>query len=313
MAERFLISRLSSLGDVACTLPVAAALRRRFPESRIEWIVDSRFQGVVECCTAVDVAIPARPGLAPSTWPKVEGTYDIAFDMQGLWKSAIGVARAKAERKLGYHWLREASALFSSRVLPDPTSFHIVDQYLDVARAAGCEAHGAEFHLEPKPEDTDSVREKLAAAGIAGRFVVINAGAGWATKRWPPASYGEVIDGLALDGVPCVLVGGPAPADRQAADSVAETCRERPVDLLGQTSVRELIALLSLASAHLGGDTGSTHLAAALGRPAVGLYSITRPRRSCPYGQIERCLYDPAGLGGIRPAEVLAKVREALA
>jgi ADP-heptose:LPS heptosyltransferase len=71
-----------------------------------------------------------------------------------------------------------------------------------------------------------------------------------------------------------------------------------------------LVALVALAKAHVGGDTGSSHLAAALGIPAIGLYAITRPKRSCPYGQIERCLYEPSGLAGISTASVLAKLRE---
>jgi len=63
-----------------------------------------------------------------------------------------------------------------------------------------------------------------------------------------------------------------------------------------------------LAVAHVGGDTGSTHIAAALGIPAVGLYSITRPVRSCPYGQIERCLYEPRGLKYILPDQVFPQL-----
>ncbi|MER3497087.1 MAG: hypothetical protein C4320_10260, partial [Armatimonadota bacterium] len=85
-----------------------------------------------------------------------------------------------------------------------------------------------------------------------------------------------------------------------------------PVNLLGETSVRELVALMSLAAAHIGGDTGSTHLAAALGIPAIGLYSITRPQRSCPYGGIGRCHYDVAGLDRISPDAVLPTVLNAL-
>ena len=65
--------------------------------------------------------------------------------------------------------------------------------------------------------------------------------------------------------------------------------------------------------AHVGGDTGSTHLAAAMGVPAIGLYSLTSPKRSCPYGKFSRCLYEPRGLDQIRVEDVLCKVKEALA
>jgi heptosyltransferase-1 len=308
VAKRFLISRLSALGDTVCCLPVAAALKRQFPDSYIAWCVDPRFAGIVECCSAVDEVVRLKPSyktLFSRDYPQLVASYDAALDLQGLLKSAICIARAKAPLKLGYHWQREGSWLFSSRVLPDPSSFHIVDQYVDVARALGAECDRAEFCLKPREEDVLSVRQKLKAKGLSGRFVAINAGAGWATKRWPPESFASVIDALAGRGMPSVLIGGKADADRAAAAEVVRLCESKPVDLLGETNVRELVALIRLATAHVGGDTGSTHIAAALEVPAIGLYSITRPQRSCPYGQIERCHYHPEALSQIRPESVM--------
>ncbi|MGV3613702.1 MAG: glycosyltransferase family 9 protein [Fimbriimonas sp.] len=306
----FLISRLSALGDTVCSLPAAAALKAAFPDARITWAVDPRFAGIVECCTAVDEVVRVKPSF--KTIPKYETRFDAALDLQGLLKSGLCIARAKAARKVGYHWQREGSWLFSERVLPDPSSFHIVDQYVDVARAVGGKADRADFAMKPKPDDILEVRRKLKEKGVVGRIVVVNAGAGWVTKRWPPEHFAHVIDGIHREGVRAVLVGGKAPADREAADEVIKRCVEPPADLLGGTSVRELVALIRLASAHIGGDTGSTHLAAALDIPAIGLYSITRPQRSCPYGQIERCFYEEGGLANIRPEPVLERVRDIL-
>ena len=306
----FLISRLSALGDTVCSLPAAAALKKAFPEARITWAVDPRFAGIVECCTAVDEVVRVKPSL--KTIPTYAERFDAALDLQGLLKSALCISRAKADRKVGYHWQREGSWLFSSKVTPDPSSFHIVDQYVDVARAVGGEAHRADFALKPKEEDILSVRRKLKERGVVGRIVVVNAGAGWATKRWPAEHFAKVIDEIHREGVRAVLVGGKADADREAADAVISRCAEPPADLSGATSVRELVALVRLASCHLGGDTGSTHLAAALDVPAVGLYSITRPRRSCPYGQFDRWFYEPEGLANIRPEPVADRIRDIL-
>lgn len=313
MSERFLISRLSSLGDVVCSLPAASALKAGFPNCHITWVVDPRFADLVECCGAVDQTVLAKPGFRPSSWPRFDVEFTAALDLQGLLKSAVPVWRAKTKWKVGYHWQREGAGLFSDPVLPDPTSAHVVDQYVDVARAIGGIADRADFRLAPKPESLERARSLLAEAGISGRFVALNAGAGWVTKRWPPEYFAGVVDALHELRVACVLIGGKAPSDRAAADAVIANCRTKPADLLGRTTVGELVALLSLAAAHLGGDTGSTHIAAALGRPAVGLYSITRPQRCCPYGQFGRSHYDPESLSRIRPEPVIASLREALA
>ena len=111
--------------------------------------------------------------------------------------------------------------------------------------------------------------------------------------------------------MPTVLLGGKG--DAAIAGEVEGLCDSRPASLVGETGVRELVALVRLASVHGGGDTGSTHLAAALDVPAVGLYGLTRSQRSCPYGQIERCHDDPRGLSHIEVEPVWRSVLDALA
>ena len=77
-----------------------------------------------------------------------------------------------------------------------------------------------------------------------------------------------------------------APSDRELAQRVCTG--NHAVNLAGQTTLKELAALLERATVHICGDTGSAHIASALGTPVVGLYGPTNPRRSCPYGQLER-------------------------
>lgn len=309
MPERFLISRLSSLGDVVCSLPAAGALKQAFPESEIVWAVDPRFAGIVRSCQHVDEVLEVKPKLKPDSWPKIEGEFDAALDLQGLLKSGLVLKGSKAKVKVGYHWQREGAWLFSSRVVPDPSSLHVVDQYVDVARAVGGEADRADFGLEPLPESLASVQTKLNSDRP---FVVMNGGAGWVTKRWPPAHFAALIDLLADQGMDTVLIGGKSDDDLGVQAEIERNCKSSPKLLAGQTSIPELVALLSLAKAHVGGDTGSSHIAAALGIPAIGLYSITKPVRSCPYGQIERCQYDARGLAYIQPEQVFRTLMESM-
>ncbi len=312
---RILIVRLSSLGDVVCSLPAATALRSAFPEATIEWAVDPRFAAIVEACDVVDVVHRVKPKFAPSSWPSFEGEFDAVLDLQGLSKSAIVAARANAKLKLGYHWQREGAWLVSGPVMPDPTSIHIVDQYVDVARAAivtlggSTDSEPTAFRLTPRVD----IGSKLAEASIDRPYVLMNPGAGWVTKRWPPESFASVGDWIWDQGLIPVALGGNGAEDYEAFAEVAAATNRPPISMTGKTTIAELVALVAGARAHIGGDTGSTHLAAALGVPAIGLYSITRPARSCPYGQAGRCLSDKAGLDRIQPDDVIRLIEAALA
>jgi lipopolysaccharide heptosyltransferase I len=301
-AVRFLIARLSAMGDVVCSLPAAVALKKSFPGCEVVWCVDQRFAGIVELCTAVD-RVAVLPKSGRREFVRELGEFDAAFDLQGLLKSGLVVASARAKKKLGYHWQREGSFLFSQKVRPDPTSLHVTDQYVDVVRAFGAEMDCAEFGLVPNPEDVAKVRGMLPD----GEFVVCNAGAGWASKRWPPQHFRSLSNSIQSLGLKPVFIG--APSDREVFQEVGA---ENAIDMVGKTTVRELVALISLARAHVGGDTGSTHIAAALGVPAIGLYSITRPERSCPYGQRHNTLYDHDGLDRILPEQALATLQAAI-
>jgi len=312
MGNRFLISRLSALGDVVHTLPVATAIKEGQPDAHVAWVVDPRFADVVRCCRAVDEVLVAKPGIDPRSWRLARRDWDVALDMQGLLKSAALLVGVRAPVKLGYHWQREGAWLFTARVLPDPTSFHVVDQYVDVAREAGGIADEAQFALEPTAVAVSSIRERLAQVGIERPFVVMNPAAGWVTKRWPPQHFAALIDLVHDVGMQVVLIGGRGASEEEGGRQVMDQCAHAPVSMIGSTSILDLIALISLCAAHVGGDTGSTHIAAALKRPAVGLYSITRPERSCPYGQIHRCLYHPDGLAFIEPGAVFETLQEAL-
>jgi lipopolysaccharide heptosyltransferase I len=296
---KILISRMSAMGDVICTMGAAGSLRQGLPEAEIHWAVDPRFAPLVERCRHVDRVIPLRPKPAELRrfWREAE-PYDAALDLQGLLKSALVIAGVKAGRKLGYHWQREGARLFSSPVMPDPSSHHVVDQYIDVARELGGADGPTDFGLTPTEQDLAAARE-LMPSGDAP-WVIFNAGAGWAAKRWSPAQYAALANALSADGAVCAFIG--AKDGLEAMAEVKAAGAHQVVDLIGKTSLGSLTGLISLAALHVGGDTGSTHMAAALGRPAIGLFTQTRPERCCPYGQFSHC-------ATLDPDEVTAMAR----
>lgn len=271
---------------MACSLPAAGSLKAAYPDCEITWICDRRFADLPRHCKHIDQVIVLEKKF--QDWRKQItdlGKFDAALDLQGLLKSALPVAFSQSSLKLGYHWQREGARLFTSPVLPRQTSIHVVDQYLDVARAAGGKTI-TDFGLVPDPDSDQAVHNLLAQNELKPKLVICHAGAGWATKRWPAQHFAALADSLA-DQATIAFIG--TQADAPAVEEVLAQTKSRPISLIGKTSVAQLISLLNRADLHIAGDTGSIHIAAALARPCIGLYTLTKPHRSCPYGQLDYC------------------------
>jgi len=224
------------------------------------------------------------------------GGVDLSLDLQGLTKSAVIAYKSGARIRLGYHWLREAAPLMEKPVPRRNESVHIVDQYLDVARALGAAPTRVRFPFYIDESDDAAAVSLLSAQGVdpEGCFIAVNPASAQAVKQWGAARFAEVMDRLKCDfKLPCVLVT----ADKKVAGEVAAAASEPFADLSGKTSLKQLAAVLKRSAVHLCGDTGSGHLAAALERPVVSLMGPTDPDRACPYGQRENTISERASCG----------------
>lgn len=296
--QRLLIVKLSSMGDLVHALPVAAALRHSFPGLEISWAAHPAFAPIVEHSPVLAevVPVPRARGVAPSqvvplvaAWREVRRRrFDVVLDLHGLSKSALVVLASGSRWRYGWDTLREIAPLASHRIPHRPGSHHVVDQLLDVAHFLGADVSQPQFPIATAMQDEQAADAALAAAGAdpAGRWLVLNPTAGGGgSKGVAPAVLVDALERLAEStGLPVVLVGGPA--DHARAEAILHGVRASSVrSVVGRTSLGALKALVRRAVVHLGGDTGSSHIAAAFGVPTVSWFGRTDPARSAPYGQ----------------------------
>jgi heptosyltransferase-1 len=288
-----LVVRLSAIGDVVHTLPVAAVLKKK--GWRVTWLVEPAARPLVEGNPAVSevvVAPPARAwrvGAVRAAVAELRRTRrDVALDLQGLWKSAGWARLSGAARTVGFtaRSRREplSSMLLTEHAPLDPEAVHVIDKNLALLVTLGISALGVrEFPLPP----TDAAATKVAAA-VQGEgvedYVVLNPGGGWASKLWPAEFFGEVARGLRERGLACLVTWGPGEeklADRVVAASEGAARRCFPTTLL------ELIELARRAKVFVAGDTGPLHLACAIGAPVVGIFGPTDPARNGPWSPLD--------------------------
>jgi len=288
---RFLIVRLSALGDVILTLPVASALRERFPQARIAWIVEERNAPILAGHPAVDeiIAVPRR---WYKSWGQIrrirhtlkERSFDVALDVQSLSKSALLAWLSGARFRVGFARPqgRELAPWLATHRVP-PSGSHVVEIFLSLLRVLGIESPRVEFKLFETPEEAEWAQSVLAELELVGRFAVINPGAAWPCKRWPFHRFAAVAKFLhyAL-ALPTLVLWG-SQIERTWAEAIVaqagQGCRLAP-----PTNLRQMAAILRRASLMISADTGPLHMAAALGVPCVGLFGPTDPARVGPYG-----------------------------
>jgi len=297
--RRILIVKPSSLGDIVHALAVLAELRRAYPSAHVAWLVSDGFAPLLEGHPLLDEVLTfdrARygrmwrsPRVLLDFWRFVAAVrrrrFDLVIDLQGLARSGLLSYLSGARERCGFADAREGAWLFyTRRVASAAHTAHAVDRNLALLRALGLPSERPQFPLAVRPEERAAARSLLtrAAGEAVGPFTAVIPGARWETKRWPAERFAELIDRMHAAGLPrCVLLG--APADRAAAAAVAAACHRRPIDLVGLTTLRELVALLELADRVVGHDSGPLHIAAALGKPIVALFGPTNPARTGPY------------------------------
>ena len=213
-------------------------------------------------------------------------TYDAVIDAQGLFKSAVIALMASGPRHgLDFHSAREPLGLFYQRSYRVGWDIHAVERNRQlVASVLGYAVDKpCDFGISAAPRDFAWLER--------GRYAVLLHATSGDYKLWPEANWVGLSDAFAADGVRCVLTWGNA---REQARCVRLAERMKNAVIAPALDFAALAALFAGATAIVGVDTGLTHLAAALGRPTVGIYIGTDPAATGIYGCARAC-----NIGGI--------------
>lgn len=296
--KRILIVRLSALGDIVHALPVLAALRRSHPLAEIDWLVEESYAPILSLADGLHrrIIVRAKSNAATPDTVMFGGAlgylravsflrsqhYDAALDLQGLIKSAVWARASAARRVIGFDraHLREphAAALYTETVVPQDAP-HVIQKNLSILSALNVPA--APMELPLKATASSAIADAIESAGGRRRYVVLNPGAAWPNKRWPPQRFGALAAALhERTGLRALVTWGPA--ERALAEAVTQASAGA-ASVAPATMVGDLAALMRDAALVVSGDTGPLHIAAAMGAPLVGLYGPTWPERNGPW------------------------------
>lgn len=300
--QNILVVKLSAIGDVIHALPVSYAIKESFPDVHLTWVVEPPAYDLLTMDSCVDEIITFHKkefksiggfltNYGPLKRQIQRRSYDAVLDLQGLFKSAAIARLAKAPVKLGMCNMRELSDRISRPVIGPHAQGHIVERYLDVARALGCRVDQVVFPLAVPEREADLTRRIFSQAGgnMGNPYVVFAIGANWPNKRWPIEYFAELSDWLYAQRLIPVIVGGGA-VDEQRAAELCAAAEIPPINLVGRTNFKQLTCVLQHAQLTIGGDTGPVHLSAGVGTKTIMVMGPTDANRNGPYGQLENAI-----------------------
>lgn len=324
---KILIVRLSAIGDVIHCLPALHALRRKFPNAYIGWVVEDKAADILINNPLLDkvYVLPKKKwkaqGLTINTIREFvhfvklirEEKFDIAIDLQELFKSGLMTFLSGAKRRIGHAKTREFADIFLNEKLKPHNIFDpdkmIIERYLEPAQYLGAPTDEVKFNLPPINQETKDYIDSFLENFKEDRpLIVFSPATIWSSKHWIEAYWSELLEKLSLR-YNIVLVGskedinlinrimrsGSEQAERRlcrlGGGELIPVKSSNYLSLAGKTSLFQLIELFNRADILIAPDTGPAHIANATNKPVIiTIFGSTSYKRTAPWGEQHEAL-----------------------
>jgi heptosyltransferase I len=280
------ILRLSAVGDVCHTLPIVRTLQLVWPDTKLTWII-----GKLEHTLVGDI-----PGIEFIIFDKAKGLhayrelhhhmkgrhFDVLLHMQMSLRASLASLLIPATIRLGFDKQRATDLqwLFTNARIAHIPNQHVMESFFGFLEALGIQEKRLEWNIPVPATAFEEVKSLLPPQP----FMVISPCSSMAYRNWHVEAYADVIDYMADNyQLPTVLTGGPSAIEREYGEKISQLCKHKPVNLIGKTSLKQLLAILQQAKVLVAPDSGPAHMATAVGTPVIGLYATTNPDRARPY------------------------------
>jgi heptosyltransferase I len=281
--------RLSALGDVTHMLPVVRTLQTHWPQTQLTWVIGKLEHQLVRELAGVEfITFDKSAGRAAyrDLWRQLRGRrFDQLWHMQAALRASVATLGIRAKVKIGFDKARarDAQWLFTNRKIAANPRAHVLDGFFDFCTAAGLNQRELRWDLPVEPAAAMFAAEKL---GDQPTLVINPCSSARANnyRNWRAERYASVAEhAVEQHGLQVVLTGGPAPAERAMAEEIQSHSNVPLLNLAGQTSIPQMLAVLARARAIIAPDTGPAHMGTAVGTPVIGLYATSNPARTGPY------------------------------
>jgi len=290
--------RLSAIGDVTHAIAVAQAIEDVWPSTKITWII-----GQLEST----LIAPLLPHVNFIIFDKKKGWreyiriwsllknqhFSALLHMQTALRASLITLGITADYKLGFDKIRtsDKQQWFTNVKVPSPSSPHVADGFMAFVRQLGINRYKPHWDIEIPDKAKQWVSQILPDTNK--NILVIVPGASKAFKNWTSEGYVSVIEYAWQQGLQIVLAGSPHPIEVTLGHEIEHLLSQKAsqlTNLIGQTSLLQMLALLKKAHMVISPDTGPAHMASMINTPVIGLYAHHDPQRVGPYNSPQYCV-----------------------
>ncbi len=279
--------RLSAIGDTCNAAAVVHAIRQHDPETEITWVIGKAEAALMAGMDGVNLVVfDKKQGMAAyrNLRRQLQGKrFDALLLMQVALRANLASLCVSAKRRIGFNKAKskELHSLFINERIEPTDKVHVLDNFRQFQKSLGIPLGEPDWNIPVNAEDRNWARAQLDPG--TRKHLIITPAASNVERNWMPERYAAVADHAASQGFTVYLCGGPGDLDKELAASI-QAQAQRPIrDLVGQSSLKQLFALIGEASLVLAPDTGPAHMAVAAGTPVIGLYAHSNPKRTGPY------------------------------
>lgn len=288
------ILRLSALGDTCHLVPIVRTLQQAWPATRLSWVIGRMEAKLLHLLPELEFITIAKS----SPWRarrELAATlagrrFDVLLHMQLSLRASLLSTAIPATRRIGFDRARarELQWLFTNERIEARQNEHVLDSFFGFVRALGIADRVPAWTL-PIPDAERLWAEQKLPGGQP--TLVISPCSSHRHRNWPAARYAELARyAQQRHGMRVVLCGGRSDLEREYGTQIEHQSGVPVLNLIGQDTLPQLLALLARATVLLSPDSGPAHMATLVGTPVIGLYAATRLARSGPYLSRQWCV-----------------------
>ena len=284
------VLRLSAIGDVCHTLAVVRSIQTFWPQTNITWII-----GALEASLLGDI-----PGIEFIIFDKKKGwaafaalrralhgqRFDALLHMQVALRASLASLLITSPVRIGFDRARakDLQWLFTNQRIAAQPREHALDALFGFAQALGVREKILRWDI-PLPDAARAFAQQHLP-GEQATLVISPCSSmrirNW--RNWSAQRYAQVADhAVERHGMRVLLTGGPTALEREVGAQIVRTAGHAPHNLIGQTNLKQLLALLQRGTVLISPDSGPAHMATCVGTPVIGLYATSNPQRTGPY------------------------------